>query len=75
LRYFFWIGGASGQFRRILLERRRTCRRSCANGRLADRAAAQNTLFLGGLTASIAVPLSLVLGMLAAFTATAFSTA
>jgi peptide/nickel transport system permease protein len=67
LRYFFWIGGVlQGNFGESF---------SSAGGLAGGHARTvvsliaprlRNTLFLAGLTASIAVPLSLVLGMLAA---------
>jgi peptide/nickel transport system permease protein len=67
LRYLFWIGGVlQGNFGESF---------SSAGGLAGGHARTvvsliaprlRNTLFLAGLTASIAVPLSLVLGMLAA---------
>ena len=65
-RYFDWIGGvAAGRFRRVLLQprgawRRLQARPSCRS--IAPRL--RNTLFLAGMAAIIAVPLSLALGML-----------
>src|SRR5260370_2661655 len=67
LRYLFWIGGVlQGNFGESI---------SSAGGLAGGHARTvvsliaprlRNTLFLAGLTASIPVPLSLVLGMLAA---------